>query len=104
MADRPTWCGTPASWASCTTSSRTRPGRSNSFAPRVSARPVIAGVDAVTRRPGESYGDFIVREPTGREVKIAGIADNMDLFRLTEVTAKDRRRLVKYQGAMALLT
>ncbi|GLK66646.1 HD domain-containing protein [Hansschlegelia plantiphila] len=68
---------------------------------------VLAGVDAVTRRDGESYGDFIVRagrDPIGREVKIADLADNMDLSRLTEVTEKDRRRRVKYQGALALLS
>ncbi len=68
---------------------------------------VLAGVYAVTRRDGESYGDLIVRagrDPIGREVKIADLADNMDLSRLTEVTEKDRRRLVKYRGALALLS
>ncbi|GLK67057.1 HD domain-containing protein [Hansschlegelia plantiphila] len=67
----------------------------------------LAGVDAVTRRDGESYRDFIVRaghDPIGREVMIADLADNMDLSRLPEVTERDKRRLVKYRGALALLT
>jgi hypothetical protein len=68
---------------------------------------VIAGIDAVTKREGESYEDFVVRakaDPLGRRVKIADLEDNSDLRRLPQVTDRDRQRLEKYQRAMALLT
>jgi hypothetical protein len=45
---------------------------------------VIEGVQAVTRLPGESYADFIVRSaknPLGREVKLADLQHNFNLPR-----------------------
>jgi len=41
---------------------------------------VIAGVDAMTRRPGENYEDFVIRagaDPIGRTVKLADLRDNI---------------------------
>lgn len=67
---------------------------------------VVGAVDAVTRREGEDYQDFIVRaakHPLGRLVKIADLEDNMDLTRLSFVTERDLARLEKYRRAMALL-
>src|SRR4051812_31424399 len=46
---------------------------------------VLRGVDAVTKRDGESYESFVVRaaaDPLGRAVKIADLRDNMDLRRI----------------------
>ena len=68
---------------------------------------VIAGVDAVTRRDGESYDDFIERarvDPIGRAVKRADVRDNMDLSRLRGIaTDRDMRRVAKYAKAAARL-
>lgn len=41
----------------------------------------LAGIDAMTRRPGETYFDYIERcaaDELGRAVKLADIADNSD--------------------------
>lgn len=41
---------------------------------------VIEAVDAMTRRPGESYEDFVLRaaaNPTSRAVKLADLKDNI---------------------------
>lgn len=67
---------------------------------------VISGVDAVTRRDGESYYDFVIRsgaDPIGRTVKLADLRENSDLTRLKDVNEKDRARLVKYQRAIEKL-
>ena len=60
---------------------------------------VVDGVDAVTRRDGESYAEFIERascNKIGCEVKIRDLQDNMDITRLSNLTEKDLRRLNKY--------
>jgi len=68
---------------------------------------VAAGVDAMTRRDGESYTAFIERcasDPIARVVKLADLADNMDVSRLgREITDEDGRRLRKYAAARDLL-
>lgn len=64
----------------------------------------IAGVDAMTRRPGETYREFITRvklNQEARQVKIADIEENMDLSRIPNYTAQDVRRLVRYREALA---
>jgi (p)ppGpp synthase/HD superfamily hydrolase len=63
---------------------------------------VVAGVDRVTRRDGESYAEFVVRakgDPLARRVKLADIADNLDIRRLAEVREKDVERLNRYLAA-----
>ena len=67
---------------------------------------VVDAVDAVTKREGESYEDFIQRSATnaiGRRVKLADLQDNSDLSRLTVITEKDRVRLEKYKRAIETL-
>lgn len=67
---------------------------------------VISGVNAVTRRPNEAYMEFIDRagkDPIGRAVKLADLADNMDLSRLPELTKKDWERMQRYRLATDLL-
>ena len=69
--------------------------------------PVVEAVDAVTRRDGETYEDFVLRarlHPIGRRVKLADLADNSDLSRLPEVTPRDQARLEKYRRAMDALS
>lgn len=63
---------------------------------------VVAALDALTRRDGESYERFIVRVMTNRTaciVKLADLEDNMDLSRLSEVTEAAQKRLEKYKKA-----
>lgn len=65
---------------------------------------VIAAVDGVTKREGESYEAFVERaaaDPVARAVKIADLEDNMDLRRLGsgELSGKDVERLGRYVRA-----
>jgi (p)ppGpp synthase/HD superfamily hydrolase len=68
---------------------------------------VSDAVDALTRRRSETYEAFIDRcaaNPVARVVKLADIADNMDVRRLgREPTAEDNRRLLRYERARAVL-
>jgi (p)ppGpp synthase/HD superfamily hydrolase len=72
------------------------------FAPEV-----LAAVEALTRREGESYEVFVARaaaNPIGRAVKLADLAENMDLTRLDAPNALDLARLERYRRAVAQLT
>jgi len=67
---------------------------------------VLAIVDALTRRPGESYADYIQRvgaHPPAIAVKLADLRDNMDFSRLATVTDQDMQRLARYHRAYRLL-
>jgi (p)ppGpp synthase/HD superfamily hydrolase len=63
---------------------------------------VVEAVDALSRRPGESYEAFVERCracPLAREVKRADLEDNMDVRRLPVVRERDLARLAKYHRA-----
>ena len=63
---------------------------------------VVAAIDGLTRREGETYENFITRgatNPLARRVKLADIEDNMDLRRLGDIGEKDLERLKRYQRA-----
>lgn len=67
---------------------------------------VVAAVEAMTRRKGESYAAFIERvrqDPIAREVKKVDLRDNMDLGRIPAPTDEDRKRHAKYSRALAAL-
>ncbi|WP_238547952.1 phosphohydrolase [Meridianimarinicoccus roseus] len=67
---------------------------------------VVAGVEAMTRAPDESYGDFVDRaaaDPIARRVKLADIEDNLDLRRLAGLGAADMARLQRYLAARKVL-
>lgn len=67
---------------------------------------VVAAVDALTKREGESYEDFVARaalDPVGRRVKLADLEDNSDLSRISNPTPRDFERLEKYRRAIAYL-
>lgn len=56
----------------------------------------------LTRRPEESYEDFIERialNPLATRVKLADLADNMDVSRLSSWTPADESRMRKYAKA-----
>lgn len=66
----------------------------------------IYALDALTRRPGETYTEFIARvarNPIATRVKIADMRDNMDLSRIPNPTDKDRKRTDKYLRYLAVL-
>ena len=65
---------------------------------------VIAGVDAMTRRPGENYEDFVIRagaDPIGRTVKLADLRDNIYMSKLARLSESHTE---KYRRAIELLT
>ena len=67
---------------------------------------ILAAVQAVTRREGESYMAFVARakqNPIARAVKLADLRHNMDLSRIPHPTAEDHARVEKYRRAEALL-
>ena len=60
---------------------------------------IVQAVDCLTRRPTESYAQFIERasaNPLARRVKLADLEDNMDVRRLPELGEKDVERLNRY--------
>jgi HD domain len=70
-------------------------------------REVVAAIDALSARDGETYDAFIDRvrtDPIARRVKIGDLEDNMDLRRIRDPQDSDLRRLVKYRRYWALLT
>jgi (p)ppGpp synthase/HD superfamily hydrolase len=67
---------------------------------------LLRGIDAVTRRRGESYDATVERagmDPLGRTVKLADLRDNADLSRIAEPSAEDFARVAKYWGAIERL-
>lgn len=67
---------------------------------------IIAALESVTKRAGEDYAAFVLRAKEnvlGREVKLADIADNMDLGRIPHPSAKDLARIDKYRQASLVL-
>lgn len=69
-------------------------------------RNIVDAILSVTRNENESYEDFIKRSrlnPTGRQVKLHDLEDNMDITRLNELTEKDIYRLNKYLKAYRYL-
>ncbi len=63
-------------------------------------------LDALTRRPDEPYGRYLERvrgNPTAVAVKLADLADNMNLSRIPNPTSEDRERVEKYETARRVL-
>ena len=68
---------------------------------------VLAAVEAVTHRAGETYEAYLARaaaDPIARKVKRADLEDNMDLRRLSALTDKDVERLRRYHRTWRKLT
>lgn len=67
---------------------------------------IIAAVDCLTRRAGESYTAFVKRagkNPLARKVKRADLVDNLDIMRMKRLSEKDRQRLNRYLNALKTL-
>ena len=71
------------------------------------SEPVLAAVDAVTKRKGETLAESMARVvaiPLARTVKLADVADNSDPSRLALLPIVDRARLQKkYAQTLELL-
>ncbi len=68
--------------------------------------PVIAAVRALTKQPGEdriAAAHRAAADAIARAVKLADVADNMDLSRIATPTDKDRTRLQQYAQVKAIL-
>jgi (p)ppGpp synthase/HD superfamily hydrolase len=67
---------------------------------------LVAALNALTRREGESYRDFIQRcakDQIALRVKIADLEDNMDMSRIAVPSEEDQRRYQKYRVALETL-
>ncbi len=67
---------------------------------------IIDAVCLLTRTEGEDYMEYVRRlksNPIARAVKLADLADNMDMSRIKNPTARDYERLEKYKKAKAIL-
>jgi (p)ppGpp synthase/HD superfamily hydrolase len=67
---------------------------------------VAIEVDALTRREGEAYMDYVRRcaeRWAARQVKMADLKDNLDLSRLPVVLAQDNTRVTRYTEALSFL-
>ena len=73
--------------------------RDEGFAPEV-----LNVLDLLTKRKGESYDYFINRiltNETACRVKLADLADNMNLSRIQTPSEEDYKRVGKYQRAVS---
>ena len=64
---------------------------------------IIATLDCLTKREGESYNDFISRvlpNELACRVKLEDLADNLDLTRIKNPSADDKARIEKYKLAV----
>jgi (p)ppGpp synthase/HD superfamily hydrolase len=64
---------------------------------------VLAALDCLTKRDGESYDDFInrvLKNELACRVKLADLADNMDLSRIAAPAEMDFQRIEKYKKAV----
>ena len=61
---------------------------------------IIAGVKGMTKLPGETYEEAMIRiksNPDSIRVKLCDLRHNSDIRRLKGVTEKDIKRIEKYQ-------
>lgn len=67
---------------------------------------IIGAVEALTKRSGEKRIDAAARakaNPLALQVKLADVADNMNLARISNPTAEDYARLREYEQVLAYL-
>ncbi|MEW6049148.1 MAG: GTP pyrophosphokinase [Bacillota bacterium] len=67
---------------------------------------VVEALDALTRRAGETYDDYLVRVKANRlalRVKLADLRDNLDESRIPEPSEDDRQLWEKYRSALQQL-
>ena len=65
-----------------------------------------AAMDAISRRDGEPWSDYLERvaaNPMARQIKISDLIDNRNLSRIPHVTLEDVERQKKYNKALKKL-
>lgn len=71
------------------------------------SEPILHALELVTRRPDDSYEDFVERcafDPIARAVKLADLEDNLNALRLMDFDAKAAERFPRYLAAHRRLT
>ncbi len=66
------------------------------------SEPILQALELVTRRPEDSYEEFVERcafDPIARVVKLADLEDNMNALRLMEFDTKAAERFPRYLAA-----
>jgi (p)ppGpp synthase/HD superfamily hydrolase len=67
---------------------------------------IVAAIDALSRRAGESYDEFLGRielDPLATRVKVQDLQHNLDVTRLPAMSDEDLPRIAKYHRALARL-
>lgn len=67
---------------------------------------LVEAVDAMTRREGESYADFVdraSRHPIARAVKIADLRDNLEMSCIADPEESNAQQAQKYLQALETL-
>ena len=67
---------------------------------------IVSGIDAMTRRPTESYVEFVQRagaNDLARAVKLADLEDNLNLRRIPNPQPHDLERITRYVAARQYL-
>jgi len=81
--------------------------RGDELRPEGFSEPVLAALEGVTRRGGETCEDVIghsLTHPVARRVKQADFKDNLDIRRPATLTDHDAERLRRYLAAWQILT
>ena len=67
---------------------------------------IVPAIDALTRRKGEEYFEFIRRvmqNSIAKKVKAADLLDNLDLSRIPKPIPEDHARIKKYDEALKMI-
>jgi Guanosine polyphosphate pyrophosphohydrolases/synthetases len=67
---------------------------------------VVTAVEKLTRTSDETYKEYLIRlksNPIAREVKLADLADNLDLSRLNDAREENSSLVKRYRKAVEFL-
>ena len=70
------------------------------------AREIVHAVDALSKRVGEDYMQFVRRaseDPIARHAKQVDLEDNLNLTRIRKLTDRDLERVLRHHRALEIL-